>query len=427
MREVKIKVDRLDSQHAIENHFSSKLDEKQGKSHRIAREMSAAIDQNPTIAAQQQQMARFIDQKIREAVTTLKNAKYWVAVPGPRGPPGKPGIHGMKGDPGQAGLSGPIGIPGIKGDQGPRGFKGDPGQNGYPGPKGDTGPKGDPGNLSTASPNVTLSISHLVVNESQTAIFYCSVSGQPRPIVVWKKKDGKMDSKRAIVHNNEKLEIREAAPSDAGEYICEARIYNRFKAQAKATLQVNFQPRMKLNSGPTYVKIGSDVKLPFSDVKGHPKPQITWSKAPGSLPKNRIIIKEGQLNLLNSEKNDSGTYFCKAENHMGSVVSGSKIVVVELPVFQSKPPTSYYAEPAASSVVFNCTAKGHPKPVITWRKENGVLPSGKHEIKGDSLILRDLSKTDDGTYVCTATSAGVSGVEAKTNLHVRHAFDCSEL
>jgi hypothetical protein len=63
--------------------------------------------------------------------------------------------------------------------------------------------------------------------------------------------------------------------------------------------------------------------------------------------------------------------------------------------------------------------------VISWRKENGVLPSGRYEIRDGSLILNKFIRSDAGLYVCTATSAGVSDIETKTILKIPYR-DCSE-
>ncbi|KAL3079383.1 hypothetical protein niasHS_012753 [Heterodera schachtii] len=68
-----------------------------------------------------------------------------MVIPGPRGPPGLPGLPGP---PGPSGLPGPMGLrgpPGVDGRSGLPGTRGDTGPLGPPGTKGDRGPKGDQG------------------------------------------------------------------------------------------------------------------------------------------------------------------------------------------------------------------------------------------------------------------------------------------
>ncbi|XP_020900723.1 fibrinogen-like protein A [Exaiptasia diaphana] len=165
--------------------------------------------------------------------------------------------------------------------------------------------------------------------------------------------------------------------------------------------------------------------MPKCHVTGHPKPKITWSKSIGSLNISRSVITEGQMSLFRASKEDSGTYLCKAENLLGSVTKGTFLIVVELPRFTIKPPTSLVTLPG-KTVRLNCKATGEPKPVITWRRENGVLPIGRHEVRDGSLILKDFTTTDFGAYICTATSADVFNRESRSTIKA-HFRDCSEI
>ncbi|XP_020909468.1 ryncolin-2 [Exaiptasia diaphana] len=131
------------------------------------------------------------------------------------------------------------------------------------------------------------------------------------------------------------------------------------------------------------------------------------------------------MTLLRSRKEDSGIYLCKAENLLGSVMKGTILIVVGLPRFTIKPPTSLVTFPG-KTIRLNCSATGEPKPVITWRRENGVLPIGRHEVRDGSLILKDSKTTDSGVFVCTATSAGISHKESKSTIKV-YFRDCSEI
>ena len=197
--------------------------------------------------------------------------------------------------------------------------------------------------------------------------------------------------------------------------------------QTTAKLQVNFHPRLTLDKGPIYRKTGDDIHLPTCQVTGFPEPEVTWFKSIGSLPNNRSVVKDGQLTILKAKKDDSGTYVCKAENLLGSVVGSIMIIFVDLPVFVVKPPSSYTTHRGAT-VVLNCTAKGDPHPVISWRKENGLLPVVRYEVRDGSLIIRNVKKTDSGVLLCTATSAGVSYTKTRLELTVdQHGKDCTAL
>ena len=53
--------------------------------------------------------------------------------------------------------------------------------------------KGEPGE-SVSAPNMTVSPSHLTVNQSNTAFLLCSVSGNPVPQVAWSRVNGVLPS-----------------------------------------------------------------------------------------------------------------------------------------------------------------------------------------------------------------------------------------
>ena len=102
----------------------------------------------------------------------------------PRGLPGPPGRDGPKGDKGDRARRGKKGMMGQPGGSGKQGIMGPPGIRGEKGVKGDIGAPGIPGikgkpGKSISAPKVKVSSSHLTLNESNTALLLCSVSGIP--------------------------------------------------------------------------------------------------------------------------------------------------------------------------------------------------------------------------------------------------------
>ena len=144
--------------------------------------------------------------------------------PGPRGEKGKQGKRGQKGRKGPKGPTGIMGPPGRSGKQGvmgPLGMKGEKGEKGNAGPQGPLGPKGDPGE-SISSPRVVVSPTTMTVNESNSAQFVCSVSGNPRSQIRWTKVGGSLPSNRTIVTGSQ-LHIQNVGLDDSGVYKCSAR------------------------------------------------------------------------------------------------------------------------------------------------------------------------------------------------------------
>ena len=159
--------------------------------------------------------------------------------PGPRGERGERGRRGNKGRTGNKGDNGIMGPPGRSGKQGIMGPTGSKGETGLKGEKGDTGTagmkgaKGEPGE-SLGAPTVAVSPAKMTVNESKTASFQCSVSGNPRPVSTWSKLEGKSE-KILSATTDGKLILPHAAGSDSGLYKCSA---SNILGQAQALVRL---------------------------------------------------------------------------------------------------------------------------------------------------------------------------------------------
>jgi len=92
-----------------------------------------------------------------------------------------------------------------------------PGNTGLPEP---AGPKGELGE-SISAPKVIVSPASETVFENQTAMFYCSAGGYPKPKISWSKLKGSGLVKRKGQQN--KLEIKNAAYNDSGKDVCTAK------------------------------------------------------------------------------------------------------------------------------------------------------------------------------------------------------------
>ena len=160
-------------------------------------------------------------------------------LPGPRGEKGTRGRRGQKGRTGNKGDQGVMGSPGKSGKQGIMGPVGPQGEPGLKGQKGDTGPagmpgaKGEPGE-SISSPVIVVSTAKLTVNESGTASFQCSVSGNPQPAITWSKRDGQSDITQSAVSRGTLL-LKKVVGSDSGVYKCSA---SNILGQAEALVEL---------------------------------------------------------------------------------------------------------------------------------------------------------------------------------------------
>ncbi|XP_067017624.1 uncharacterized protein [Acropora muricata] len=363
---------------------------------------------------------------------------------GPTGSKGNKGDHGIMGSPGKSGKQGIMGPTGSKGNKGDNGIMGPPGKSGNQGimgptgSKGETGLKGEKGDTGTAgmkgakgepgesvaAPTVAVSPAKMTVNESKTASFQCSVSGNPKPVSTWSKLEGKSE-KNLSATTDGKLILPNAAGNDSGVYKCSASSILG-QAQALVRLVVNIQPRISLNPGPRHAIEGNTFILPTCKVTGYPTPVVTWRKLSGHLPLGRVRYNNSALQISQVRKEDSGVYTCSAKNLLGEAQKKTMLVVVSLPRFTSKPPSKIVSI-ISFTVRLNCSATGDPQPIISWRKQGGQLPVGRSQQINGALVITNLQQSDAGNYICTATSASVFDVEAVTALEIQKGLSLSSI
>ena len=121
---------------------------------------------------------------------------------GPKGSRGRKGSRGAMGRQGSRGDRGEPGPHGKRGVMGPPGQGGEQGIQGVSGPRGIPGTKGEPGE-SISTPAVVISPVNQTVRENQSAVFQCSVSGNPKPTVTWLGK-----SSAPLTSRDGRLEVR---------------------------------------------------------------------------------------------------------------------------------------------------------------------------------------------------------------------------
>ena len=162
---------------------------------------------------------------------------------GPAGKSGKTGItgpagpRGAKGDKGPQGPMGPPGKSGKTGITGPAGSRGEKGSNGEPGLKGMPGPPGRPGK-SISAPQVMLSPAEQTRDEGGDTAFYCTVAGNPSPVVEWQFMGRTLLSGAKYLIKEGELIVRNLNYSDAGPYTCVARnILGSSKAISNLTVR----------------------------------------------------------------------------------------------------------------------------------------------------------------------------------------------
>ena len=161
---------------------------------------------------------------------------------------------------------------------------------------------------------------------------------------------------------------------------------------------------------------------------GQPLPSITWSKAVGGLPEDRTEVKNGTLTIKNVTQSDGGTYICKTENILGSVIGKAQLVIFSRLRFKVRPPFEVTPSEFGSSVYIPCVAESDLRTIIAWTKDgHSLLPVGISVFLNGTLLIKNIRKSHEGSYICRATNA-LSTIEAKVKVNSPvMVASCSEL
>uniref|UniRef100_A0A915HN40 Roundabout n=1 Tax=Romanomermis culicivorax TaxID=13658 RepID=A0A915HN40_ROMCU len=245
--------------------------------------------------------------------------------------------------------------------------------------------------------------------------FGCRISGDPPPVVTWRKKDGRMPPVRAQVTGSD-LRIDRIIPSDEGEYICTGR-NPAGSVEASARLTVHSPPSFTVKPTDQVTEEGSQVTLKCEAI-GNPTPAKFWSKDgqqdlmfPGHWSSNNRleVTIEGNLKINNVQISDEGQYVCSALNAAGSNSAKASLKVTGGTLLQHPPPIiikrpANQTLPVASLAILPCSASGRQTPTITWFKNESNLPTETRYSVSTSgaLHIHDLKREDTGIYTCRA-------------------------
>ncbi|CAH3166312.1 unnamed protein product [Porites lobata] len=211
---------------------------------------------------------------------------------------------------------------------GPAGPIGEKGDKGKPGPKGMPGPPGRPGK-SISAPQVMLSPNKQTRDDGGNTAFYCTVVGNPSPVVEWQFMGKKLLSGAKYLIREGELIVRNLNYSDAGPYTCAAR---NILGSSEAT------SNLSVRGLPIFTKVPPALATPAQgttfqvtcQAEGYPRPVVTWIRAVLPFPGGRTEVNRGTLTIKNLNPADNGLYECMATNSIGTKKARINLAVQRL-------------------------------------------------------------------------------------------------
>ena len=154
---------------------------------------------------------------------------------------------------------------------------------------------------------------------------------------------------------------------------------------------------------------------------GQPMPTVSWRKAFGNLPKEKIAVIDGNVSIVSVTKADGGTYACSAKNLLGEDSAVALVAVIDRLAFTLTPPIKFVV-PQLGNLMFNCQAQGSIE--ISWKRKNQNLPQNHVIFPNRTLFLTQMTISDAGTYTCVAKNDQRT-IKASSTVEVVKKTSCS--
>ncbi|XP_030004812.1 neuronal cell adhesion molecule a isoform X3 [Sphaeramia orbicularis] len=248
---------------------------------------------------------------------------------------------------------------------------------------------------------------NLILAPNETGILTCRVGGVPKPKINWfvngvPIENAPEDHSRKV--DDDTVILSNVQSGSSAVYQCNAS--NEFGYLiANAFVNVLAEPpRVLTPPNRVYQVITNSPALLHCASFGSPIPTITWFKDSQTSIKNGdpyVIHENGTLEIHVAQPLNSGKYTCIATNNLG-IKENHVYLEVKEPTRILKQP-EYKVVQRGMSAVFECKVKHDPTliPTMTWLKDNGELPDDERfEVDTDSLIIKDITDEDEGTYTC---------------------------
>ncbi|KAK3105798.1 hypothetical protein FSP39_005948 [Pinctada imbricata] len=228
----------------------------------------------------------------------------------------------------------------------------------------------------------------------------------------WIRKGKPMPTTVKFSDFNRVMTIQNAKLEDQGTYTCIVRRGNQASDTKDYVLSLEAVPYFLIPLSHQHADKGSQLTW-RCEASGYPPPVYRWYRN-GQLLRSAqgdMIVSGSTLTIQSLDHKHSGMYQCAASNSHGTSMSEAQLRVLYFAPKFSKNPLKDMVGALNGEITIVCEPEAAPRPIITWKKDNGAISSdGRRRIlPNGNLHILDLSYADRGFYTCQAeNSAGKS-------------------
>ncbi|XP_046985732.1 hemicentin-1-like [Schistocerca americana] len=253
----------------------------------------------------------------------------------------------------------------------------------------------------------------LKVALGEEVVLPCEPTGDPKPLISWKKDRMPLQQSEDVFIRSEDnaIIIKKATPESSGTYVCTA---VNSAGSAEKQMDVFVQVAPVISNMPTRISaVDGQIVTLNCKAEGIPSPVITWLKneQPITLYKKDIIFLDNNSTVRFLANNfDSGSYKCVARNIAGLSSQEIKLSVFVPPKIH--PPSEELIHSSLGQVIIlNCHVTGSPEPTVIWRKNEDLIYNTTNlSISRDgNLHIHQADLDSAGIYACDAENdAGIT-------------------
>ncbi|KAG8194491.1 hypothetical protein JTE90_013246 [Oedothorax gibbosus] len=196
-------------------------------------------------------------------------------------------------------------------------------------------------------------------------------SSPPFQFITWTKESRQFDPNAipgVVTLNNGSLLFQRVSHENQGRYRCTP--YNVHGTAGTSNVMdvlVREPPMYTMKPKEIYQKpVDSEIKMPCEGI-GQPKPAITWRRADGTkLPRERALIRGGNLTIRGLKKEDHGRYECVLENEIATLVTSTLLLVERTTPHAPTNVTVNTSTVAATLTWLPAYDGGHEQTYVIW-------------------------------------------------------------